>query len=260
MNATPFGHHAPSSPRRYASIHSCVYEFRFERPALGLAVGEIATFARPESAMSALRSTLFLVALLMFATPVHAQTVSPDSVTLSAESIQALQTTLSDIQKSLAARTRTIGQPSVVSSRATGSGMDQAKVVNVLFLVLALSLVFESAMSVLFDWRIFIRYFEGRGVKTPLVITVAFLVFLNYDLDIVAELLRGFPEIHAQNIGDATLPGQVLTALLIAGGSGGVFRIFTRLGIRSPEERDRKARQERESMEKDSEQSSDATS
>lgn len=209
--------------------------------------------------MSALRSILVVVLLLSTA-PVRAQTASPDSVMLPAESIEALQTALGDVQESLASQTRRVSQSPEASSLPARSGMDRTKVINVLFLVLALSLVFESAMSVLFDWRIFIRYFEGRGVKTPLIIAVAFLVFLNYDLDIVAELLRGFPGIHAQNIGDATLPGQLLTALLIAGGSGGVFRIFARLGIRSPEEREQKAREERASMEENPEPSSDANS
>ena len=194
--------------------------------------------------MSAPRSILFLVVLLLSATPSHAQTTASDSTTLSPESVRALQTTLSNLQESLDSQT----QSASGTSSSARSGMDRTQVINVLFLVLALSLVFESAMSVLFDWRLFIRYFEGRGVKTPLIIAVAFLVFLNYDLDIVAELLRGFPEIQAQNIGSPTLPGQLLTALLIAGGSGGVFRIFARLGIRSPEERNRKARKERASM------------
>jgi len=194
--------------------------------------------------MSALRSILFLAALFLAAAPGHAQTAASDSATLSAESVRALQTALSDVQESLDSQTQTA--PRTASS--VRGGMDRTRVINVLFLVLALSLVFESAMSVLFDWRLFIRYFEGRGVKTPLIITVAFLVFLNYDLDIVAELLRGFPEIQAQNIGSPTLPGQILTALLIAGGSGGVFRIFARLGIRNPEARERKARKERTAM------------
>ncbi|WP_233992515.1 hypothetical protein [Salinibacter altiplanensis] len=202
--------------------------------------------------MSAPRSVLLLGALFLSVTPGYAQSPVSDSVTLSAESVRALQTTLSDARGMLDTRTR----PASGKPPSARSGMDRSRVVNVLFLVLALSLVFESAMSVLFDWRLFIRYCEGRGVKTPLIIAVAFLVFLNYDLDIVAELLRGFPEIQAQNIGSPTLPGQILTALLIAGGSGGVFRIFARLGIRSPEERDRKARKERASMKESSEESS----
>jgi len=204
----------------------------------------------------AMSATLLLTAFLLSVTPGHAQTAVSDSVTLSAESARALQTALGDVQRALESQAQDTSETS-----SPRTGMDRTQVINVLFLVLALSLVFESAMSVLFDWRLFIRYFEGRGVKTPLIITVAFLVFLNYDLDIVAELLRGFPEIQAQNIGRPTLPGQLLTALLIAGGSGGVFRIFTRLGIRSPEERDRKARNERASMKEGTEKpSSDADS
>lgn len=206
--------------------------------------------------MSFLRWVVLPVAVLLSPGPVHAQSAPPDSVALSAESVRALQTALDDAQTSLASQIR---RGSEASSSVDG-GMDRTQIYNVLFLVLALSLVFESAMSVLFDWRLFIRYFEGRGVKTPLIIAVAFLVFLNYNLDIVAELLRGFPSIRAQNIDGPTLPGQLLTALLIAGGSGGVFRIFARLGIRSPEEREQKAREERAAMDEPSGQSSDPDS
>jgi hypothetical protein len=205
--------------------------------------------------MSARRLVLVLVTLLLSAAPAQAQTSSPDSVTLSEESIRALQTALEEAQTSLAARNQ-----AVTSASPGGTdGVDRTRIFNVLFLVLALSLVFESAMSVIFDWRLFIRYFEGRGVKTPLIVAIAFLVFLNYDLDIVAELLRGFPQISG-TIGDTSLPGQLLTALLIAGGSSGVFRIFARLGIRSPEERDKKAKQERALMEKASDAESTDTS
>lgn len=197
--------------------------------------------------MSARRLVLVLVTLLLSAAPVRAQTSPPDSVTLSEESIRNFQTALEEAQTSLANLNRAAASGSQVSPGNT-DGVDRTRIFNVLFLVLALSLVFESAMSVIFDWRLFIRYFEGRGVKTPLIVAVAFLVFLNYDLDIVAELLRGFPQISG-TIGDTSLPGQLLTALLIAGGSSGVFRIFARLGIRSPEERDKKAQQERALME-----------
>ena len=197
--------------------------------------------------MSVRRLVLVLVTLLLSAAPVQAQTSSPDSVTLSEESIRDFQTALEEAQTSLANLNRAATSGSQASPGDT-DGVDRTRIFNVLFLVLALSLVFESAMSVIFDWRLFIRYFEGRGVKTPLIVAVAFLVFLNYELDIVAELLRGFPQISG-TIGDTSLPGQLLTALLIAGGSSGVFRIFARLGIRSPEERDKKAQQERALME-----------
>jgi len=203
--------------------------------------------------MSVRRAAFVLMVTLLFSAPAHAQVSSPDSVTLSAESIRVLQTSLEEIQTSLAAQNQ-------AAPPGGSDSVDRTRIFNVLFLVLALSLVFESAMSVIFDWRLFIRYFEGRGVKSPLIVAVAFLVFLNYDLDIVAELLKGFPEISGP-IEDSSLPGQLLTALLIAGGSGGVFRIFARLGIRSPEERDKKAQQERAQMEKASDaESSDTNS
>lgn len=216
---------------------------------------------QPAAVMSAARMVLFLMTVLLSTAPVHAQTSSPDSVTLSAESIRAFRTAIEETQTTLASLNQAAAQSPQASPNTTAEGMDRTRIFNVLFLVLALSLVFESAMSVIFDWRLFIRYFEGRGVKTPLIVAVAFLVFVNYDLDIVAELLRGFPEISG-TIGDSSLAGQLLTALFIAGGSGGVFRVFARLGIRSPEERDQKAKQERALMEEETsdKESSDTNS
>lgn len=72
----------------------------------------------------------------------------------------------------------------------------------------------------------------------------ALLVFWSYDLDIAYRLLRALDYRTVTK----SFMGQVLTALLIAGGSSGVFRIFARLGIRIPEERERKAKKERAAM------------
>lgn len=205
------------------------------------------------------RTCLLLMALLLCPPLAQAQEPPPDSPAISAESIQNLQAEVEAAQKSLNALNESTRQGAGSSALPASEGVHRTKIVNVLVLVLALSLVFESAMSVIFDWRLFIRHFEGRGVKTPLIIGVAFLTFLNYDLDIVTKLLAAFPETDVQ-AGDVTLPGQLLTALLIAGGSGGVFRIFSRLGIRSPEERERKARKERASQpDASSKESSDSS-
>lgn len=193
------------------------------------------------------RTCLLLIALLLCPALVQAQDSPSDSATISAESIQNLRAEIEAAQKSLAALNESMRQIAESSVLPVGEDVDRTKIVNVLVLVLVLSLVFESAMSVIFDWRVFIRHFEGRGVKTPFIIGVAFLIFLNYNLDIVTQLLAAFPDVNADT-GGVTLPGQLLTALLIAGGSGGVFRIFSRLGIRSPEERDRKAQEERASQ------------
>jgi hypothetical protein len=130
-----------------------------------------------------------------------------------------------------------------MASEADARDADLDAVGDVLVVFLVLSLVFESAMSVLFDWRLFLVRFEGKGVKTPIIVGTAFLVFWGYDLDIVYDLLVAL----GYDV-SPTLGGQVLTALLIAGGSGGIFRIFSRLGIRSPKERERKAAEARASL------------
>lgn len=197
-------------------------------------------------------SVLFLLGLLAVPPPLQAQTPS-DSLTLSRESVEALHdaiATLDETISTFSAEIERVRDGEAVEGALSGNRRELAEV---LFLFLVLSLVFESAMSVIFDWRVFIRHFEGRGVKTPLIVGVAFLVFWNYELDIVADILRALDvETTAKS-----LPGQFLTALLIAGGSGGIFRIFSRLGIRSPEERDRKAREERAALNESEEEASD---
>lgn len=107
---------------------------------------------------------------------------------------------------------------------------------GVLVKFLVLSVVFEVALTPIFNWRIFLKHFEGKGVKTPLTVGLAFLIFWSYDLDIVRDILLAL-----KYTADLNLGGQFITALLIAGGSDGVFRIFTKLGIRNPVERAEKA-------------------
>lgn len=113
---------------------------------------------------------------------------------------------------------------------------------EVLFVFLVLSVVFEVALTPIFNWRVFLKHFEGKGVKTPVTVALAFIVFWGYGLDVVKDLLVALG--YSAN---KTLGGQFLTALLIAGGSDGVLRIFTKLGIRNPAERKQKAEEARQS-------------
>ncbi len=122
--------------------------------------------------------------------------------------------------------------------------VDPNSIGTVLFVFLTLSVVFEVAMTPIFNWRVFAERFEGKGVKTPLTVVAALLVFWKYDLDIVADLLAALGK--SGSAIETSFAGQVLTALLIAGGSDGVFRIFTVLKIRNPAEREEKAQQARE--------------
>jgi hypothetical protein len=89
-------------------------------------------------------------------------------------------------------------------------------------------------------------HLEGKGYKTPITVALAFIVFWGYGLDIIRDLL-----VALKRPAEVSIGGQILTALLIAGGSSGVFQIFTRLKIRmAPEERQAKAEDARETLAK----------
>jgi hypothetical protein len=120
------------------------------------------------------------------------------------------------------------------ASTPSVSAIDLNKVGEILIKFLVLSVIFEVALTPIFNWRIFIIRFDKKGYKTPITIMLALLTFWIYDLDIFAEILAffGLP-------GEKGIMGKVITALLIAGGSSGVLTIFTKLGIRNPEERQR---------------------
>ena len=87
-------------------------------------------------------------------------------------------------------------------------------------------------------------HFEERGLKTPITVILAFVVFWSYGLDIISDLLTALDKPTGRSLG-----GQILTALLIAGGSSGVFQVFTRLGIRmNTDDRKKKAEEAREEI------------
>ncbi|MCF8109449.1 MAG: cell envelope integrity protein TolA [Desulfohalobiaceae bacterium] len=122
------------------------------------------------------------------------------------------------------------------------SGGDINEIGNVLLVFVVLSVVFEVALTPVFNSRFFLARFEGKGVKIPLTIVLALIVFWGYDLDIIKELLNalGHQTVDGDEI-ELSFGGQIVTAFLIAGGSDGVFRIFSRIGIRNPKERKEKS-------------------
>lgn len=134
---------------------------------------------------------------------------------------------------------------SVSPAFAAEGGNNMGHVGDVLLVFLVLSVVFEVALTPIFNWRLFMTHLEGRGYKTPITVALAFIVFWGYGLDIISDLLNALGKSAEKSIG-----GQILTALLIAGGSSGVFQIFTKLKIRmEPEERKAKAEEAKQSLE-----------
>lgn len=190
------------------------------------------------------RACLLVAQLLLVPALALAQS-SPDSVVVSSEEVQTLQGTLEEVSKSAESIITRLDQ---AGTGSTSQG-ERFGIGSVLLLFLAVAVVFEAAMSAIFDWRVFIRYFEGRGVKTPILVVTALFVTYQYDLDVLNQILEALD----QNGSQETV-GKFITALLISGGSSAVYRVYSNLGIRSPAERKRKARKEREEMDKAEEQ------
>lgn len=129
------------------------------------------------------------------------------------------------------------------------AGVDTNQLYNILLPYFVLAVVFEVALSPLFNWRIFLLHFEGKGFKTPISIVLAYVTFSAAGLDVFGELLKalghGYKPLSDGTVVSSTWWGQVLTAFLIAGGSSGINQIFAKLGIRTPELNKKKAAEAR---------------
>jgi hypothetical protein len=109
--------------------------------------------------------------------------------------------------------------------------IDYDAVGNVLFVFLVLSVVFEASFTPIFNSTLF-SDLHGKGVKIPLMIILSLLVFWKFDLDIISDLLVAMGK--KDPAAGPHFMGQVMTAFLIAGGNDGIYRIYSKLGIRVP--------------------------
>lgn len=118
-----------------------------------------------------------------------------------------------------------------------------AKALTMLFVT---AVVLESAFAVIFNWRVFLAYFDTKGVKTIVMIVISTIVVFYFKLDIFASLLAAFtmPETSTDTtVVAASLAKQVdsisdgvskfITALVLAGGSSGIHNLMYALGFRS---------------------------
>ena len=106
-----------------------------------------------------------------------------------------------------------------------------AQVFRLLFTILAVAVVLESGLAIIFNWRPFIRRFDGRGVRTVIAVFVAWLVASGLQLDLIDRL---YAALDPGNRTDSRLGpvGEAITALVLAGGSAGVNNILQSLGFR----------------------------
>ncbi|GMV28831.1 MAG: hypothetical protein AMXMBFR59_09560 [Rhodanobacteraceae bacterium] len=90
--------------------------------------------------------------------------------------------------------------------------------------------VLESALALLFQWRLYREFFNGRAVKTLVMIAAGYAVVRGFDYDIFARIAE-----HASgHAGTSKAFSQFLSACVLAGGSAAVYELFKTLGLRPP--------------------------
>ena len=130
------------------------------------------------------------------------------------------------------------------------------QIVNILMVLVVISVVFETALTPLFNWRIFARHCEGKGIKTPISIVAAVALLWSYDIDIFKHIVDAFnfasdsTEAAKDAEPSSSFIGRIMTGFLVAGGSGAIFNIFKKLGLRDPGQLQQKAKEAREEAEK----------
>ncbi|MBX5212560.1 hypothetical protein [Rhizobium sp. NZLR11] len=101
------------------------------------------------------------------------------------------------------------------------------KAVRLLFAMLVMAVILESAFAVLFNWRVFLEFFDGRGVRTLVMFVAAYLIVRGFHVDFVASLLQTYGIAATP-----TLETTLLTALVLAGGSASVNALMVALNLR----------------------------
>ena len=125
----------------------------------------------------------------------------------------------------------------------TGLTVHWEQIGEILALLFVISLVFETALTPIFNWRFFAKHCEGKGVKTPITIAAAVALLWSYDIDIFKHIIDAFAEGDAKT--SSNFVGRVMTGLLVAGGSGAIFNLFAKMNLRNPQQLAEKAAQAR---------------
>jgi hypothetical protein len=114
-----------------------------------------------------------------------------------------------------------------------------AKSLSALTILLVTAVLLESAFATIFNWRVFLTYFSLRGVKTIVMVIISLLVVKLFNLDVLASLIAAYktPKGALESVAvESGAVSQFVTALILAGGSNGVYNLLSALGYRSNRE------------------------
>lgn len=111
---------------------------------------------------------------------------------------------------------------------ALGNNEIYSKSLAALTMLLVLAILLENALAVIFNWRLFLTYFSAKGTRTLIMIAAAWLLVAGLHIDIIASLM----DVYLETAVRSGVETQFLTALILAGGSSGVYSIMKVLGYR----------------------------
>jgi len=97
------------------------------------------------------------------------------------------------------------------------------------FALIALALVLESGLALIFNWRPFVETFNARAVRPLVALVVALIVVFTFNLDLMTALINA---VSTQPLAANSSTGLILTAMVIAGGSAGMNSLLVGLGFR----------------------------
>lgn len=107
---------------------------------------------------------------------------------------------------------------------------------KVLFVTFVVAMVLESALAVLFNWRVFLMLVHVRVVRPVVAVVFAYFFVTTFNLDVVRQLIAAYSPADVPPPNFAT---QFISALILAGGSAGVNNLLVGLGfreVRTPEQ------------------------
>ena len=119
---------------------------------------------------------------------------------------------------------------------ALGNQAIYQKSLGALTMLFVVAVLLESAFSTLFNWRVFLAYFSLRGVKTIIMVVVCLVIVTVFQIDVFADLLAAYksPVASPPAVPDYNWMSRFITALILAGGSAGVYNLMAALGYRNP--------------------------
>ncbi len=118
-----------------------------------------------------------------------------------------------------------------------GNGSIYEKSLLALTMLFVLAVLLESAFATIFNWRLYKAFVDQRACKTLIMIVGAWIVVKWSGMDIFHALIKAYMTDKSQLA--SSCGTKFLTALILAGGSTGVYNIMYSLGFRSqrrPEE------------------------